>query len=348
MEGDYFEEDNETSCEYAEWGPSYSLVPVLYMVIFILGLSGNGLVIITVWKSESKRRAADVYIGHLALADLTFVVTLPLWAVYTAFGYHWPFGVALCKISSYVVLLNMYASVFCLTCMSFDRYLAIVRPLPAGRPRSKGTMLGSLGAIWLLSVTLAAPTLLFRTTMSESHDRIICAMDFSPVMTDQGQEGAWIAGLSLSSTLLGFLLPFLAMTICYCFIGRAISLHFGAVHKEDQRRRRLLKIISALVAVFAVCWAPFHMLKTADALSYLQLAPNSCSFLSWLLMALPYATCLAYVNSCLNPFLYAFFDLRFRTQCLRLLRLSKDAEAPVSSQSSQGQKCEGHTVATKV
>ena len=137
------------------------------MLIFVLGLSGNGVVIFTVWRSKSKRRAADVYIGNLALADLTFVVTLPLWAVYTALGYHWPFGVALCKISSYVVLVNMYASVFCLTCLSFDRYLAIVHSLSSSRLRSRGTMLASLGAIWLLSGLLAVPTLLFRTTMDD-------------------------------------------------------------------------------------------------------------------------------------------------------------------------------------
>ncbi|TRZ03183.1 hypothetical protein DNTS_022911, partial [Danionella cerebrum] len=80
---DYYE-DNDTACDYSEWEPSYSLIPVLYMLIFILGLSGNGVVIFTVWRAKSKRRAADVYIGNLALADLTFVVTLPLWAVYTA------------------------------------------------------------------------------------------------------------------------------------------------------------------------------------------------------------------------------------------------------------------------
>ncbi|XP_018600694.2 apelin receptor A-like [Scleropages formosus] len=350
MDTDYYyesEEDNETMCEFSEWGPSYSLIPVLYMIIFILGLSGNGVVIFTVWKSDCKRRLADVYIGHLALADLTFVVTLPLWAVYTALSYHWPFGVPLCKISSYVVLVNMYASVFCLTCMSFDRYLAIVWPQPGGRLRSRATILGSLATIWLASILLAAPTLLFRTTVEDTSKRITCGMDFSVVTSDHEQEALWIAGLSLSSTMLGFVLPFLAMTVCYCFIGRAITRHFNGVRKEGQRRRRLLKIITTLVVVFAVCWTPFHVLKTADALSYLRLAPSSCSFLSALLLAHPYATCLAYINSCLNPFLYAFFDLRFRAQCLRLLRLG-GKEAPEGSNSSQVQKCEAQTLATKV
>ncbi|XP_037122530.1 apelin receptor B [Syngnathus acus] len=347
-EYDYDDEfDNDTMCDYSEWAPSYSVIPVLYMLIFILGLSGNGVVIFTVWQAQGKRRAADVYIGNLALADLTFVVTLPLWAVYTAMRYHWPFGVALCKISSYVVLLNMYASVFLLTCMSFDRYLAIVHSLSSTQLRTRGYMRASLAAIWTLSSLLAAPTLLFRTTRHDlGSNRTSCAMDFS-LVSDKTQEAKWIAGLSISSTALGFLLPFLAMMVCYGFIGCTITRHFNTLRKEDQRKRRLLKIITTLVVVFAACWIPFHVVKSADALSYLDLFPATCAFLRFLLLAHPYATCLAYVNSCLNPFLYAFFDLRFRSQCLCLLHLKKSLHAsPAGSLSSQ--KTEAQSLATKV
>ncbi|XP_026154031.1 apelin receptor B-like [Mastacembelus armatus] len=344
---DYEETENDTMCDYSEWTPSYSVIPVLYMLIFILGLSGNGVVIFTVWRAQNKRRAADVYIGNLAIADLTFVVTLPLWAVYTAMGYNWPFGVALCKISSYVVLLNMYASIFCLTCMSFDRYLAIVHSLSSTQLRTRGHMRGCLRAIWLLSGLLAAPTLIFRTTIYDStSNRTSCAMDFSLVTTKK-QENLWVAGLSISSSALGFLLPFLAMMVCYGFIGCTVTRHFNTLRKEDQRKRRLLKIITTLVVVFAVCWMPFHVLKCADALSYLDLFPASCAFLRFLLLAHPYATCLAYINSCLNPFLYAFFDLRFRSQCLCLLNLKKSLHtSPASSLSSQ--KTEVQSLATKV
>lgn len=343
-----YETYNDTLCDYSEWTPSYSIIPVLYMLIFILGLSGNGVVIFTVWRNQGKRRAADVYIGNLALADLTFVVTLPLWAVYTAMGYHWPFGVALCKISSYVVLLNMYASVFCLTCMSFDRYLAIVHSLSTTQLHTRGHVRSSLKAIWLLSGLLAAPTLVFRTTQYDrSSNRTSCAMDFSLVVSTTEQQNLWVAWLSMSSSALGFLLPFLAMMVCYCFIGCTVTRHFNTLRKEDQRKRRLLKIITTLVVVFAACWMPFHVLKSADALSYLGLAPDTCSFLRFLLLAHPYATCLAYVNSCLNPFLYAFFDLRFRSQCLCLLNLKKSLHAsPASSLSSQ--KTEAQSLATKV
>ncbi|XP_008324567.1 apelin receptor B-like [Cynoglossus semilaevis] len=345
---DYDEPENGTMCDYSEWSPSYSVIPVLYMLIFILGLSGNGVVIFTVWRAQGKRRTADIYIGNLALADLTFVVTLPLWAVYTAMGYHWPFGVALCKMSSYVVILNLYASIFCLTCMSFDRYLAIVHSLSSTQLRSRGYMRSSIVTIWLLSVLLAAPTLVFRTIKFDpSSNRTSCAMDFSLVTLNKAKETWLIAGLSIFSTAMGFLLPFLAMMVCYGFIGCTVPRHFNTLRKEDQRKRRLLKIITTLVVVFAACWVPFHVVKTADALSYLQLLPDTCYFLRFLLVAHPYATCLAYMNSCLNPFLYAFFDLRFRSQCLCLLNLKKTLHAsPASSQSSQ--KTEAQSLATKV
>ncbi|TFJ96811.1 Collagen alpha-1(XI) chain [Platysternon megacephalum] len=75
----YYGEANESGpgahCEWpADWEVSFLLLPVLYMLVFVLGLSGNGLVNFTVWQSpRAKRHSADTYIGNLALADLAFV-----------------------------------------------------------------------------------------------------------------------------------------------------------------------------------------------------------------------------------------------------------------------------------
>ncbi len=57
----------------------------------------------------------------------------------------------------------MGVSVFTLTALSFDRYAAIVRPVQsfAHGPRSKLAVVTSLGFIWVLSLTLATPALIF-------------------------------------------------------------------------------------------------------------------------------------------------------------------------------------------
>ncbi|XP_043832201.1 apelin receptor B-like [Dromiciops gliroides] len=353
---DYYNGTGGAQCgsgeeEAEDWELSYSLLPVLYMLVFVLGLSGNGVVIVTVWRAPggagagagAKRRASDAYIGHLALADLAFVVTLPLWAAYTALRFHWPFGAALCKVSSYLVLLNMFASAFCLTGLSFERYLAVGRSLGRrGSPaptRSRHGASAALAVLWLLAALLALPALLLRDTRAQPPANLtVCDMDFSSVAAAPEHEAYWLGGLSLATTLLGFALPAGLMGIFYCCIGCAVNRHFGArgsgrgaagaeraVPRGRGRgqRRRLLRLLAALVAVFALCWLPFHVLKSLYVLSWLGLLALPCAVQALIVRLHPYATCLAYVNSCLNPLLYAFLDRRFRAQCRRRLLLGR-------------------------
>ena len=179
-EADYYygeaeeeEEGNGTACAWqADWEASFALLPALYALVFVLGLAGNALVLLTVWRGpRAKRRSADAYIGNLALADLAFVATLPLWAAYTALRFHWPFGAALCKLSSYLVLLNMFASAFCLGGLSAERYRAVTRAAPphprsAAAPRrsaaGSSAPLGPLAALWAAAAAAALPALLLR------------------------------------------------------------------------------------------------------------------------------------------------------------------------------------------
>ncbi|MGH0171467.1 UNVERIFIED_CONTAM: hypothetical protein FKN15_060827 [Acipenser sinensis] len=139
-----------SDCDYTDWAPSLAIIPSIYLLAFAVGSLGNGLVLRAYlpWRGKRSRPREGLqrwggpggrskglthaFIASLALADLSFVFTLPLWAAYTALGYHWPFGAALCKLSSYLAVINMYASVFSLTGLSVERYLAVVRSLSAG------------------------------------------------------------------------------------------------------------------------------------------------------------------------------------------------------------------------
>ncbi|XP_038654770.1 apelin receptor B-like [Scyliorhinus canicula] len=318
---------NDTECPIWEWEPSYVLIPCIYVLVFVLGLSGNGTVLWASWHSRGKRKSADAFIAHLALADLTFVLTLPLWAVYTAQGYHWSFGIFLCKLSSYVVLLNMYSSVFCLTCLSVDRYQAIVRSPPGsagpGRgPRKRGLW---LAAVWALAGVLALPALVFRRAIEVpggeeggwAGGQTVCDMDLSPLGQDEEVQDLWLAAFGLSSTAIGFVLPFAIMASCYGLIGGTLSNHFQK--RERDRRRRLLSVIFTLVLAFGLCWLPFHLVKTLATLDGLGLLSLPCPLHTLAYISHPYTTCLAYVNSCLNPLLYAWLDPDFRQRCRRVL-----------------------------
>ncbi|XP_075438057.1 apelin receptor [Ascaphus truei] len=309
-----------SDCDYDEWQPSVALIPAAYLLIFFLGIGGNGLVL---WASHRRRdrpRAADSFILQLALADLAFVVTLPLWAAYASLGYHWPFGTLACKLSGYLVLLNMYASAFCLTGLSLDRYVAIVLSPGPGHPRSPLSSPLATVVTWAGAGLLALPALVFRNTGQSDEpwdNRTVCYMDYSPVAS-AGHTHLWEAGLGFSSTLLAFVAPFCVILFCYVGIGRRVSGHFR-LPRVACRKRRLLAIIVGLVVTFGACWAPFHVVKSVYVLMNVDAVPLRCALHVFLSNLHPYVTCLGYANSCLNPALYAFLDPRFRGRCLRLL-----------------------------
>lgn len=399
-------------CDYTDWTPTFSIIPPVYLLAFLVGCLGNGLVLwvyldrvdgrrarngdkkapglkmffctsICRTRHESKDHQAgqkyrtsshsstssscppsiprpshsltDSLIASLALADLCFLVTLPLWAVYTAMGYHWPFGQPLCQISSFLTALNMYASVFSLSMLSVERYWVLTGRRHSSHhapQRFPSRALWVLGAVWVLAGVLALPGLLLRSVQEvemESEYKqdfgsvfLSCQMDYSMLIgaeqEDAEREKAemlWAAALSVKSTLIGFLLPLLILLICYCSLAKLLSRHFGKGPRPDRRRqRRLLRVIVTLVMAFFLCWLPLHVNKTVSMLLEFGFVPYSCSLDQILLAAHPYVTCLAYLNSCLNPLLYAACDPSFRKRCrgtlLMVCRSSRRAEERIN------------------
>lgn len=290
------------------------------------------------------RSLTESLIASLALADLCFLVTLPLWAVYTALGYHWPFGQPLCQISSFLTALNMYASVFSLSMLSVERYWVLTGRRHSGhhpQQRFPTRAVLILGGVWMLSGVLALPGLLLRSVQEvelepETEDDwqhvhptdpgsvfLSCQMDYSILIGEELDETEreqtemwWTAVLSRKSTLIGFLLPLIILLICYCSLAQLLSQHFGRGPRPDRKRqRRLLRVIVTLVLAFFLCWLPLHVNKTLVVLLGFRFIPYSCTLDQILLSAQPYVTCLAYLNSCLNPLLYAACDPAFRKRC---------------------------------
>ncbi|KAK8733015.1 hypothetical protein OTU49_006708, partial [Cherax quadricarinatus] len=79
----------------------------------------------------------------------------------------WPFGAVYCTISNFMANVTISASVFTLMAISFDRYIAIVKPL---EPRmSKTVARVFILVIWTSSMVLALPCLLYSTTVSVTY-----------------------------------------------------------------------------------------------------------------------------------------------------------------------------------
>jgi len=102
--------------------PETYIVPILFAIIFIVGVLGNGTLVLIFGRHRRMRNVPNTYIFSLALGDLLLILTcVPFTStVYTIES--WPYGEFICKLSEFVKDLSIGVSVFTLTALSADRY----------------------------------------------------------------------------------------------------------------------------------------------------------------------------------------------------------------------------------
>lgn len=289
----------------------WQAISVFYFLVFFVGFLGNVFVLFVLgWSRGSGGRLVDTFVRHLAVADLVFVATLPLWAVSASVGYRWDFGEPLCRISSFVVAVNRFSNVAFLACMSADRYLAVVRRLDSRLLRSGRCVGVTCTAVWLLALAFGAPSLFFRR------------VDELGVCVDP-EESAGFQAYSLLMVLVAFVIPVSVILLCYGAICLHLQRHCAlTTHPRAQaRRRHTLKIVFAIVTAFVASWLPFSVCRGWLALAGLAGAgPGAGDALAHTLRrALVFTSCLAFINSCANPAIYLLLDRHFRRRAARLL-----------------------------
>lgn len=313
----------------------FTLVPIVYGCHFVIGIVGNSMVVAVIYCYMKLKTVANIFVLNLAVSDLTFLITLPMWATFTATGYHWPFGGFLCKASAGLAIFNLYTSIFFLTALSIDRYLAIVHPVRSRRFRTVAYACITCVVIWLFAFVLSVPTALTRDVHNIiDSNNTLCGI-LHPNMENAIRLKELLLAISLMKSLLGFLIPFVIIITCYCLIGRAL---LGARHIQKSSRSRddeVLRMLAAAVLAFFLCWVPHQVFHLMQVLTQLILVEN-CAILEIIDTAMPFTICIAYFNSCVNPIVYGFVGRNFRKNLLRLLRcLPGGATGPHPSISSK-------------
>ncbi|XP_042328267.1 C-X-C chemokine receptor type 5 [Sceloporus undulatus] len=280
------------------------LVPVVYLLVFLLGGLGNLLVMVILWGYRRTRSSTEVFLLHLALANLLLVLTFPFGVAESLAG--WVFGTFLCKVLSATNRINFYSSSLLLSCVSVDRYLAVVHALRTfQRQRSLSVHVTCL-AVWALSLLLTMPDLLFTEVWAESSNLTIC------YFKKYGAHGinAWLATRFLYH-IVGFFLPSAVMGFCYTAIVRALC------RSQRLQQQKAVKVAILVTCVFLLCWTPFHVVIFWDTLTKLE--ARRCMQGQGLGMAIVVTELLGFSHCCLNPILYAFVGVRYRHDACRVL-----------------------------
>ncbi|KAK2544498.1 Gpr15 [Columba livia] len=257
----YYYDDN---CQYQHLQHMSTFLPILYAAVFLVGIVGNSILIVALAFKQRVQRLIDIFIINLAASDFIFLITLPFWVDKEASDGSWRVGSFLCKASSYVISVNMYCSILLLTCMSADRYLAIMHPSIARRVRTRSYSSGLCICVWLLSCCLGMPTLLSRE-LKKQYGKTYCT---DKAVTEAKQI------MSLVLLILAFFFPLLSILTFYYSITRRLCVHYQRAGKHDKKLRKSIKIVFIVVAAFVISWVPFNLFKLMAILSGLLKQPD--------------------------------------------------------------------------
>ncbi|XP_051046406.1 C-X-C chemokine receptor type 2 isoform X1 [Phodopus roborovskii] len=279
-------------------------VVVIYVLVTLLSLLGNSLVMLVILYNRSTCSVTDVYLLNLAIADLLFALTLPVWAASKVKG--WIFGSAMCKIFSFVKEVTFYSSVLLLACISMDRYLAIVHATSTLIQKRHLVKFVCI-TMWVLSVLVSLPILILRNIVKANSLTLVCYEDVGNDTTK------WRMVLRFLPQIIGFLLPLLIMLFCYGFTLRTLfKAHMGQKH-------RAMRVIFAVVLVFLLCWLPYNLVLFSDTLMRTKKIQETCKRRNDIDMALNATEILGFLHSCLNPIIYAFIGQKFRYGLLKIM-----------------------------
>uniref|UniRef100_A0A3Q2Z2Z5 Mu-type opioid receptor n=1 Tax=Hippocampus comes TaxID=109280 RepID=A0A3Q2Z2Z5_HIPCM len=284
------------------------VITAVYSIVSVVGLVGNVLVMYIIVRYTKMKTATNIYIFNLALADALVTSTLPFQSVNYLMG-TWPFGDILCKMVMSIDYYNMFTSIFTLTTMSIDRYVAVCHPVKALDFRTPRNAKIVNVCNWILSSAIGLPVMFMASTVV-TRDLVLDYIVDCKLIFPQ-PSWYWDILLKICVFIFAFIMPVLIITVCYGLMVlrlKSVRMLSGSQEK-DRNLRRITRMVLVVVSVFIVCWTPIHIFVIIIAL--INISSSTLQTVTW-----HFCIALGYTNSSLNPVLYGYLDENFK-RCFR-------------------------------
>ncbi|XP_024889779.1 neuropeptide CCHamide-1 receptor-like [Temnothorax curvispinosus] len=297
--------------------PETYFVPIIFFFILIIGLTGNGVLALTILRHRNMRNVPNTYVLSLALGDLLVIVTCIPFTFTVYILDSWPFGLALCKLSECAKDISIGVSVFTLTALSADRFFAIVDPMRklhvtgSGRRATRFTAIVA-GLIWVLAIICAIPASFSYLRFFQVNENISFYACY-PFPEEFGPN--YPKMILICRFFIYYVIPLSIIAVFYILMARHLIRStrniLGEVQgqvRQIQARKKVAKMVMAFVIVFAVCFLPQHVFMLWFYIHPTALEDYNAFWHYFRILGF----CLAYTNSCINPIALYFVSGTFR------------------------------------
>lgn len=191
---------------------------VINVIIFLVGITGNTLVIVVVSRTRSMRTPTNCYLMSLALADCLVLLSATLPAIPETFFQidEWPFGEVMCSLLVFLQYLGVDASSLSITAFTIERYVAICHPLRSQTVCTVKRAKRIIAGIWLFSILYCSPWL--GLTVLKQVPRQHTIVDQCDVRLKRQQYLVYY----MTDFIIFYIIPLLIAAVLYSLIARIL------------------------------------------------------------------------------------------------------------------------------
>ncbi|XP_056587125.1 5-hydroxytryptamine receptor 4 [Triplophysa dalaica] len=301
---------------------------IFLVTVIIMTALGNMLVMVAICKDRQlRKKKTNYFIVSLAFADLLVaLVVMPLAAIELITG-QWSYGETFCLVRTSLDVLLTTASILHLCCIALDRFYAICcQPLVYNNKMTPVRVSLMLVGCWVIPFFISFLPIM-QSWNTIGIEQLI--KERNPSRNKTSCVFIVNRPYALVCSAVAFYVPLGLMVLAYQRIYVTAMGHarrIGSLHRagsapsnypnHDQHGSRRLKnetkaakTLAVIMGCFCLCWAPFFVTNVVDPFIDYIVPPQIWTAWLWL----------GYINSGLNPFLYAFLNRAFRRAFLMIL-----------------------------
>lgn len=284
----------------------------LFTTIAILTVSGNLLVIFVILLSQNPLLAETNHlILSLSVAGVLIGGFVMPHSMVRSIETCWYFGVFFCEFHTTVDIVLCNTTIWHLTFISVDRYLAIFHPMRYRNLMTNKTSATMISSSWGLALVFG-----FAIVISNPEVKI---MDASYKSCVGGCFSLHAREIGVEYSIIFYFIPVCVIITVYSRIFFVAQRHARVIHSSNKGPKhsvpfttkdlKATKTLVVVVGTFLFCWTPFFMCNIIDPLIGHSIDSVLYESLMWV----------AYLNAMLNPLIYVFFYSWFRKTAKVLL-----------------------------
>ncbi|XP_028248980.1 trace amine-associated receptor 13c-like [Parambassis ranga] len=285
-----------------------TIIFITLSTISVITVTLNLLVVISISHFKQLHTPTNFLLLSLAVSDF-FVGLLILFQIMLIDGC-WFLGDLMCALYFLLDYIITSSSVGTMVLISIDRYIAICDPLHYPSKVTQNRVKGCILLCWICSIVFQC--LLLRDNLEHPGRFNTCFGECVVVV-------GYFSGIA--DVVFSFTIPITVIIVLYLRVfvvavsqARALRSQIGPAAPQGsvnakKSELKALRTVSIVIIVFLICLCPYYCVTFAQEDALLNTS------------SIAFVMCLFYVNSCLNPLIYALFYPWFRKSIKLIITL---------------------------